>query len=207
VIDGIGGGRVRVTLVRLCGESTGVPERLMNRWGRICVVHGVLGPSNRKLAIRGCETPFDAPRFGAAAGALGAACSWGPTATSTTTSPPVDVGGWTHFADQSPPTDLRIRCTLAPRLAPMARTPTWPTGYQILEAVPGDLIRQFPTVYGGLVAAPAKPGESALQVNSHVIVLETEHDPALETEVRAAYPAGISVASAPMTALVPPVGR
>ncbi len=70
----------------------------------------------------------------------------------------------------------------------------WPTGYQILDAVPDDLVKQFPTVYGGMRAAPAKPGEPAVQVNSTLIVLETEHDPTLETEVRAAYPVGISVA-------------
>jgi hypothetical protein len=132
-----------------------------------------------------------------AAGAIGAACSSAPSATSTsTTSALSGVGGWTHFADAASPTDLPTSCKLGPRLAPVTQTPTWPTGYQILDAVPGDLVKQFPTVFGGVVAAPAQPGESAVQVNSHFIVLETEHDPALETEVRAAYPAAIGVAFA-----------
>ena len=131
------------------------------------------------------------------AGALGAACSSGPSSTSTsTTSAPSGVGGWTHFIDNAPPTDLPTSCKLAPRLAPVTRTPTWPSGYQILDAVPDDLIKQFPTVFGGLVAAPAEPGESAVDINSHFIVLETEHDHALEVEVRAAYPTAIGVAFA-----------
>ena len=100
------------------------------------------------------------------AGALGAACSSGPSSTSTsTTSAPSGVGGWTHFIDNAPPTDLPTSCKLAPRLAPVTRTPTWPSGYQILDAVPDDLIKQFPTVFGGLVAAPAEPGESAVDIN------------------------------------------
>lgn len=130
-----------------------------------------------------------------AAGSLGAACSsgmQGATPTSTT-SAPSGAGGWTHFIDNDAPTDLPASCTLTPRLAPVTPTPTWPTSYQILDAVPDDLVKQFPTVYGGVRAAPAKPGEPAVQVNSHLIVLETEHDPTLESEVRAAYPAGISV--------------
>jgi hypothetical protein len=130
------------------------------------------------------------------AGAIGAACSSGPSATLTsesTTSTPSDVGGWTHFTDNASPTALPTSCKLAPILPPVTRTPTWPTGYPILNAVPDDLAKQFPTVYGGLVAAPAKPGESAVLVNSHFIVLETEHDLALETEVRAAYPAAFAL--------------
>jgi hypothetical protein len=55
---------------------------------------------------------------------------------------------------------------------------------------------QYPTVYGGTVAAPATPGESAIQVNSHFIVLETERDPALESEASAAYPGPLTVAFA-----------
>jgi hypothetical protein len=131
-----------------------------------------------------------------AAGTIGAACSSGtPTATPTsTTSALSGVGGWTHIVDNEAPTDLPASCNLAPRLASVTPTPTWPTGYQILDAVPDDLAKQYPTVYGGMRAAPAKPGEPAVQVNSNLIVFETEHDPALETEVRAAYPAGITVA-------------
>jgi hypothetical protein len=118
-----------------------------------------------------------------------------PSATPTsTTSALSGVGGWTHFVDNDAPTDLPASCNLAPRRAPVTPTPIWPTGYQILDAVPNDLVKQFPTVYGGMRVAPAKPGEPAVQVNSHFVVLETEHDPTLETEVRAAYPAGISVA-------------
>jgi hypothetical protein len=48
-------------------------------------------------------------------------------------------------------------------------------------------------VFGGEVAAPATPGESMVEVNSHLVVLETTHDPELESEVKAAYPTGISV--------------
>jgi len=132
-----------------------------------------------------------------ASGSMAAACSSGPAATSTsTTSTPSGAGGRVHIADGSPPAELPTSCKLAPRLGPVTQTPTWPTGYQILDAVPNDLIAQFPTVYGGLVVAPAKSGESAVQINSHFIVLETMHDPTLESEVRAAYPAAISVAFA-----------
>jgi hypothetical protein len=128
------------------------------------------------------------------AGTIASACSSGPSATSTsTTSPLSGAGGWTHFTDNAPPTDLPASCRLATYLPPVAQTPTWPTGFQILDAVSADLVKQFPTIYGGLMVAPAKPGESAVQVNSHFIVLETERDPTLETEVRSAYPAAIGV--------------
>jgi hypothetical protein len=131
-----------------------------------------------------------------AAGTIGAACSSGvPSATPTsTTSTLPGAGWWTHFVDNDGPTELPASCNLSPRLAPVTPTPIWPTGYQILDAVPDDLVEQFPTIYGGIRAVLAKPGEPAVQVNSNLVVLETEHDPALETEVRAAYPVGITVA-------------
>ena len=94
------------------------------------------------------------------------------------------------------PTDLPGSCQVTPQLAPATPTPTWPTNYQILDAVPGALESQYPTVYAGLEAAPATPGESALEINSHLIVLETVHDPAVEAEVAAAYPHSISVSFA-----------
>jgi hypothetical protein len=55
------------------------------------------------------------------------------------------------------------------------------------------LSTQYPTVYGGEVTAPATPGESAVEVNSHLVVLETVRDPELEAEVKAAYPSGMTV--------------
>jgi hypothetical protein len=59
--------------------------------------------------------------------------------------------------------------------------------------VPGSLATQYPTVFGGLIVAPATPGETPVQINSHFIVLETVRDPALEAEVTSAYPPGLSV--------------
>jgi hypothetical protein len=44
------------------------------------------------------------------------------------------------------------------------------------------------------MVAPAKPGESDVEINSHFIVLEKVHDPALEAEATAAYPAPLTVA-------------
>jgi hypothetical protein len=49
-------------------------------------------------------------------------------------------------------------------------------------------------VYGGIEAAPATPGETAVQVNSHFIILERVRDPALEAEATAAYPSPLTVA-------------
>jgi hypothetical protein len=92
------------------------------------------------------------------------------------------------------PTDLPKNCTTAPQLAAVSPTPTFPSGYQILDAVPGALATQYPSVYGGEIAAPATPGESAVEINSHFVVLERVHDPALEAEARAAYPAPLTVA-------------
>ena len=91
------------------------------------------------------------------------------------------------------PTDLLPSCTATPILAPASPTPTWPSGFQILNAVPSTLSTQYPTVFGGEVAAPATPGESAVEVNSHLVVLETVRDPELEAEVKAAYPSGMTV--------------
>jgi hypothetical protein len=89
--------------------------------------------------------------------------------------------------------ELPASCTLTPSLAALSPTPTWPTGFQILDAVSNALASQYPTVFGGVVVAPAMPDESAVEINSHLVVLETVHDPALEAEVKAAYPSGITV--------------
>ncbi len=88
---------------------------------------------------------------------------------------------------------LPASCTATPTLAPTTPTPTWPTGYQILDAVPSALAAQYPTVYGGLAAAPATPGETAVEINSHFLIFETVRDPALEAEATAAYPAPLTV--------------
>ena len=112
-----------------------------------------------------------------------AGCSSDPAARSASTT------STTH----SVPTELPASCSLTPSLPPVSPTPTWPTDFQILDAVPNTLASQYPTVFGGVVAAPATPGETALEINSHLVVLETAHDAALEAEVRAAYPSGITV--------------
>jgi hypothetical protein len=93
-----------------------------------------------------------------------------------------------------PPSDLPRSCRAKPRLSPVSPTPTWPTGYQILNAVPSALAAQYPTVYGQLTVAPAKPGETDVEVNSHLIILETVRDPLLEAEATSAYPAPLTVA-------------
>lgn len=69
----------------------------------------------------------------------------------------------------------------------MSPTPTFPSGYRILDALPDALANQYPTVYSGIMAAPARPGESAVEINSDFIVLETSRDPSLEAEAVAAY--------------------
>lgn len=117
-------------------------------------------------------------------------CSSASTSTSTSnsgsTTPNASKTAIAHVA----PTDLPPSCTASPILAPVSATPTWPSGYQILNAVPSTLSSQYPTVYGGEVAASATPGESTVEVNSHLVVLETVRDPELEAEVKAAYPSG-----------------
>ena len=118
------------------------------------------------------------------------------SATTLPTSNTSGSGGVAHFVDKSPPTDLPASCQATHQLAPVTPTPTWPTNYQILDAVPGALESQYPTVYARMEAAPATPGESAVEINSHLVVLETVHDPTLEAEVTAAYPHGITVSFA-----------
>jgi hypothetical protein len=108
------------------------------------------------------------------------------TSSSTTTSTNVIAAG--------APTELPPSCTAKPVLAAVAPTPTWPSGYEILDAVPGALLSQYPTVYGGIEVAPAVPGESAVEVNSRFIILERVRDPQLEAEVTAAYPKPLTVA-------------
>jgi hypothetical protein len=89
--------------------------------------------------------------------------------------------------------ELPASCTLTPSLVAVRPTPTWPTGFQILDAVPDALASQYPTVFGGVIAASATADESAVEINSHLVVLETVQDPPLEAEVKAAYPSGITV--------------
>jgi hypothetical protein len=91
------------------------------------------------------------------------------------------------------PAVLPPSCSLPPSLPPLSATPTFPTGFQILNAVPAALATQYPTVYGGIMAAPSHPGESMVEVNSHFVILETVHDLALEAEAKAAYPAPLTV--------------
>jgi hypothetical protein len=91
------------------------------------------------------------------------------------------------------PTELPPSCTAKPVLAAVKPTPTWPKGYPILDAVPDTLSTQYPTVYGGIEAAPATPGETAVEINSHFLILETVRDPQLETETRSAYPKPLTV--------------
>ncbi|MGO9029161.1 MAG: hypothetical protein ACLQOZ_11110 [Acidimicrobiales bacterium] len=118
------------------------------------------------------------------AAAVLAGCSSGPAAT------PASAKA---APTKSAPSELPTSCALTTSLAPVSPTPTWPTGAQILDAVPNALASQYPTVFGEVVVAPATAGESAVEINSHLVVLETVHDPSLEAEVRAAYPSGITV--------------
>ena len=121
------------------------------------------------------------------------ACASTPVATQVqTTSTPASTTS--SSVSVAKPTDLPASCTQAPILAPVSPTPTWPIGGAVLNAVPGALATQYPTVFGGVIAAPASPGESALAVSSHLVVLETERDPLLEAEATSAYPPGITVA-------------
>lgn len=114
-----------------------------------------------------------------------AGCS-SPAGTSTaTTSTPSSRG--------AAPTDLPTSCTSKPALAPVSPLPTWPSGSRILDAVPSALSSEYPTVFGGVVVAPATPGEPMVEVNSHLVVLETVRDRQLEAEARSAYPKGITI--------------
>jgi hypothetical protein len=79
-------------------------------------------------------------------------------------------------------------------LKALTPTPSFPNNASIFDAVPSALGNQYPSVYGGVVVAPAKPGETQVEVNSHFIVLERVHDPALEAETKAAYQAPLTVA-------------
>ena len=113
-------------------------------------------------------------------------CSSSSTRTPTSTSSTLPPG-------RTAPTDLPASCTSRPKLAPDSPTPTWPPGYRILDAVPRALSAQYPSVFGGVVVAHARSGEPMVEVNSHLVVLETVRDPRLEAEVRSAYPSGIVV--------------
>ncbi len=84
---------------------------------------------------------------------------------------------------------LPASCTAAPSLPPVSSTPSWPSGAQILDAVEQAVSSQYPTVFAGIFVprTPARTGKTQFRF------LETVHDPALEAEVRAAYPATITV--------------
>ncbi|MGH9018708.1 MAG: hypothetical protein ACRDY1_13245, partial [Acidimicrobiales bacterium] len=76
----------------------------------------------------------------------------------------------------------------------MSPTPTFPSGFQVLDDLTDALAQQFPTVYGGLMVAPAQGDESVAEVNSHFVVLERTRDPSLEAEATAAYRPPLTVA-------------
>jgi hypothetical protein len=83
---------------------------------------------------------------------------------------------------------------LAPRsLAPLVPRPELPSDFRLLSAAPASFAARFPTIYAGLEVAPSSPGESAVETNSHFVVLETEHDPALESDARLAYRSPLTV--------------
>jgi hypothetical protein len=104
------------------------------------------------------------------------------------------VPATTSPAKDAAPSDLPASCTAAAVLPPVSATPTFPSGYQILDALPAALANQYPTVYAGIEVAPATAGESAAVANSHFIVLETTRDPSLEAEATAAYASPLTVA-------------
>jgi hypothetical protein len=102
--------------------------------------------------------------------------------------PPVSVTlVASQIAREAAPPELPESCTTNPVTGPVSATPTFSTGYQVLDALPDALAAQYPTVYGGIMVAPATSGESGVEVNSHFIVLETTRDPSLEAEATAAY--------------------
>jgi hypothetical protein len=99
----------------------------------------------------------------------------------------------TNTATTRSAAELPMSCTTNPSLLPVSPTPTWPSGYRILDAVPNALSIQYPTVFGGIVQAHATPGEGAVQGNSHFVILETARDPRLEAEATSAYPKPLTV--------------
>jgi hypothetical protein len=107
--------------------------------------------------------------------------------------PPVASTATSNLVTTGIPSDLPQSCGRQPILAPVSPPPTWPGGYEILDSVPNALAEQYPTVFGGLIVAPAKPGESQAEINSHFILLEKIRDPALESEAKKAYPLPITV--------------
>src|SRR5664280_3015791 len=126
-----------------------------------------------------------------AVSALGlSACSSNPSASKSSATGSIIASP--NSTTPKEPTELPATCSTSASLAPVQPTPSWPSGAQILDAVPGSLATQYPTVFGGLIVAPATPGETPVQINSHFIVLEMVRDPALEAEVTSAYPPGLS---------------
>jgi hypothetical protein len=91
------------------------------------------------------------------------------------------------------PTDLPKSCTAVPHLAEVSPPPLFSNGSSIFDEVPSALNTQFPSVFGGVNVAPGKAGESPEEVNSHFIVLERVHDPALEAEATSAYRSPLTV--------------
>jgi len=92
----------------------------------------------------------------------------------------------THHQDRlSTPADLPNSCTNRPQLRPVAPTPSWPAGFQLLNAIPSALASQYPTVYGGY----------ELRDRTELEILETVRDSQLESEVNQAVKDSILRAS------------
>jgi hypothetical protein len=129
---------------------------------------------------------------------VGAVLQGGCSSTVSSTAGPTSSGVSSTAASAATvaASELPALCTAVPVLAPVSPTPTWPSGYRILDALPGALATQYPTVYGGIEVAPATPGEAAASANSHFIVLETARDPALQAQATQAYGAPLTVAFA-----------
>ena len=78
--------------------------------------------------------------------------------------------------------DLPAICTTTPVLAPLSQKPTSLSRNQIWT-----LQNQYPTIFGGVLVAPERPGQSAVEDDLHYVVLETRRDPSLQAEATAAY--------------------
>jgi hypothetical protein len=111
-------------------------------------------------------------------------------------SPAASVASSAALNRNSAPPYLPKACSFVPRLAAVSPSPFFSNGPSIFDEVPAALATQFPSVFGGVIAAPSAAGESPVKVNSHFIVLERVHDPALEAEARTAYKAPLTVAFA-----------
>ncbi len=125
-------------------------------------------------------------RFNRSIGILLAALGWlslfvGATSLTATAAP--------KSSKLQPLVPLPASCTTAPSLPPVSPTPAWPSGAGVLNAVEQAVPSQYPTVFAGMIVprTPTRTGKTDFRV------LETVHDTALEAEVRAAFPATITV--------------